>query len=69
MDFLVVYGKVGEEYEGFAPDIPGCVRTGKTREEVEKKMRLAVKHAVFMARMNEDPPPVAESWSEYVSAS
>ena len=67
MEFLVVYSKVGDLYEGFAPDLAGCVRTGRTRAEVEKKMRLAVRHAVFMARLQEDPVPEAESWSEYVA--
>ena len=32
----------GENYGAYSPDLPGCVATGDTREEVETNMREAV---------------------------
>lgn len=32
----------GSNYAAYSPDLPGCVATGKTREEVEHSMREAI---------------------------
>jgi predicted RNase H-like HicB family nuclease len=39
---IVIEGAAGENYSAYAPDLPGCVATGATREEVEREMRDAV---------------------------
>lgn len=40
--FLVVIEKAKNNYSAYSPDLPGCVATGKTREEVEKNMYTAI---------------------------
>ena len=38
----VVIEYAGENYGAYSPDLPGCVATGDTREEVEANMREAI---------------------------
>ena len=39
---IVIEGAEGENYSAYAPDLPGCVATGATREEVEREMHDAI---------------------------
>ena len=39
--FLVLIEEGEHNYSAYVPDLPGCVATGRTREEVEKNMREA----------------------------
>jgi len=36
--FLIVVEKAGENYSAYVPDLPGCIATGKTKEEAEENM-------------------------------
>lgn len=40
--YLIVIEKTETGYSAYSPDLPGCVSTGATREEVEQNMREAV---------------------------
>ncbi len=40
--FLIIVEKAGNNYSAYAPDLPGCVATGKTREEAEENMIEAI---------------------------
>jgi predicted RNase H-like HicB family nuclease len=40
--YLVVIEEVNTGYSAFSPDLPGCVATGSSKEEVEKNMKDAV---------------------------
>lgn len=42
MQYLIVIEKTETGYSAYSPDLPGCVSTGATREEVEQNMREAV---------------------------
>ncbi len=33
MTYLVIYEKTNTGYSAYVPDLPGCVATGKTKEE------------------------------------
>lgn len=37
MDYLIVIEETKTGYSAYSPDITGCVSTGKTKKEVEKK--------------------------------
>jgi predicted RNase H-like HicB family nuclease len=41
--FLVVIEKTESNYSAYSPDLPGCVATGKTREDVETNMYEAIR--------------------------
>jgi predicted RNase H-like HicB family nuclease len=42
MKYLIVIEQTGTGHSAYAPDVPGCVATGSTREEVEREMRNAI---------------------------
>jgi predicted RNase H-like HicB family nuclease len=70
MKLLVVYENAGPNYSAYVPDLPGCVSTGGTKEEVACNIREAI--ALHLAGMLEDgerfPEPI-ESWAEVVEVS
>ncbi len=39
--FLVIVEQTDGNYSAYSPDLPGCVATGATREEVEGRMHEA----------------------------
>jgi predicted RNase H-like HicB family nuclease len=64
--YLVIFEKANDNYSAYSPDIPGCIATGKTRDEVEKKFREAI--SLHFAGLTEDGLPVPEptSFIEYI---
>jgi predicted RNase H-like HicB family nuclease len=40
--YLVIFEKANGNYSAYSPDVPGCIATGKTREETEKNIRKAI---------------------------
>ena len=40
--FLIVIEKANGNYSAYAPDLPGCIATGATREEAESNMQAAI---------------------------
>lgn len=65
--FLIVIEKTKNNYSAYSPDLPGCVATGKTREETERNMHEAVEMHVL--GMIEDKLPIPEStaYAEYIA--
>jgi len=46
-----------ESYSAFSPDVPECATTGKTREEVERRMREALEFHLEGILEDNDPIP------------
>ena len=63
--YLVIVEETETGYSAFSPDLPGCVATGKTRDEVEQTMRDAIKFHLDGMREDGDPIPVPHSYSTY----
>ena len=42
MDSRIVVEETATGFVAYAPDLPGCISTGATREEVEANMREAI---------------------------
>ena len=59
--FLVVIEKAGKNYSVYSPDLPGCIATGKTREETEERMHEAIE--MHIHGLIEDGMPVPKSHS------
>ena len=57
--FLIVIEKANGNYSAYCPDLPGCVATGKTKEDTERNMQAAVE--MHMQGMLEDQLPIPES--------
>ena len=65
--FLIVIEKANGNYSAYCPDLPGCIATGKTREETERNMHQAVE--MHVQGMIEDKMPIPESvsFAEYIA--
>jgi predicted RNase H-like HicB family nuclease len=67
--YLIILEKGESNYSAYVPDLPGCVATGRTYEEVEKNMREAL--ILHLKGMIEDqkaiPPP--QTSAEYIDVS
>jgi predicted RNase H-like HicB family nuclease len=65
--FLIIIEKANGNYSAYSPDLPGCIATGKTREETERNMYEAVE--MHVQGMLEDKMPIPESVSlaEYIA--
>ena len=66
MRYAVVIEKAESNYSAYVPDLPGCVATGTTVEEVEQEIRDAI--AFHLDGMREDglPIPAATSKVDYI---
>lgn len=67
--FLVVIEKTDNNYSAYSPDLPGCVATGKTREEVERNMREAIEMHIKGLQEDNLPVPESTSFAEYIAVS
>jgi predicted RNase H-like HicB family nuclease len=63
-----VIEKAQGNYSAYVPDLPGCVATGLTVDEVEQQLREAIRFHI--AGMQEDGLPIPEptSIADYVDA-
>lgn len=68
MRYVMIIEKGERNYSAYLPDLPGCITTGKTLEEVKQRMREAV--ALHLRGMREDglPIPAPTSQVEYVES-
>lgn len=64
--FLVVIERADKNFSAYLPDLPGCVATGETREEVEQNIREAIQMHVQGLQEDHLPIPNAESIVEYI---
>lgn len=69
MDYLVIIEKSDHNYSAFMPDVPGCVATGATTDEVLKNLKIAL--ALHLQGLKEDGLPIPEPAAQhgYVSTS
>jgi len=65
--FLVVIEKANGNYSAYAPDLPGCIATGKTREEVQRNIHDAIDMHVRGLREDNLPIPEPQSVAEYIA--
>ena len=56
--FLVVYEKSSTGFGAYAPDLPGCVATGRTLEETRGRMAKAME--MHLSAMREDGDAIPE---------
>ncbi len=66
MRYAIVMEKAEGNYSAYVPDLPGCVATGGTPEEVEAEIREAITFHVDGLREDGLPVPPGESTVDYV---
>lgn len=64
--YLIVIEKAKGNYSAYSPDLPGCVATGRTKQETEQRMREGIR--MHLTGLAEDglPIPAPFASAEYV---
>ncbi len=65
--YLIVVEKAGGNYSAYSPDLPGCVATGDTREQVLQNMHEAIELHVQGLKQDQLPIPKPEAFAEYLT--
>lgn len=65
--FLIVIEKADGNYSAYSPDLPGCVATGKTRDQVARNMHGAIELHVRGLVEDNLPVPKAHASAEFIA--
>jgi predicted RNase H-like HicB family nuclease len=66
MRYLVVVEPTSTGFSAYSPDLPGCVATGATREEVEREIADAITFHIDGLRLEGLPVPEPSTSTTYV---
>ncbi len=66
MKYAIVIEQANSNYSAYVPDLPGCVATGATIEEVENEIREAIEFHIEGMKEDGESVPVPSSSVEYV---
>jgi predicted RNase H-like HicB family nuclease len=56
-EYTVLYERGERNGSAYVPDLPGCVATGKSREETERRIREAITFHIEGLELDGDPVP------------
>ncbi len=56
--YAVIFERTGTGYSAYAPDLPGCIATGRTLAATRKRMLGAIEF--HLRGMREDGDPIPE---------
>jgi predicted RNase H-like HicB family nuclease len=65
MRYAVIIEQAEGNYSAYVPDLPGCITTGATIEEIEQNIREAIKLHLDGLREDGLPIPVPSTVVEY----
>lgn len=57
MEYTIVIEQTLRNFSAYVPDLPGCVATGATRDEVVRVMRSAIAFHIESLRDHNEPVP------------
>ena len=66
MRYAIVIEKAETNYSAYVPDLPGCVATGASIQEVEAEIREAIAFHIEGLRKDGSLVPVPSSQVEYI---
>lgn len=66
MKYLVVIEPTNTGFSAYSPDLPGCISTGQTRQEVEANMQDAIEFHLEGLREEGFEVPLPSSASAWV---
>ena len=66
MRYAIVIENAGPNFSAYVPDLPGCVATGVSIDEVQREMREAIELHIEGMRADGDPIPQPSSSVQYV---
>ena len=57
-EYVVIYERAKRNWAAYAPDVPGCIATGKTRAEVERNFQEAL--AFHLEGLRQEGLPISD---------
>ncbi|MHB8595962.1 MAG: type II toxin-antitoxin system HicB family antitoxin [Ktedonobacteraceae bacterium] len=63
--YLIVIEPGEHNYSAYVPDLPDCITTGRTYEEVQKNMVEAIRLHLQGMLEDREPIPVPQTTAEY----
>jgi predicted RNase H-like HicB family nuclease len=66
MRFAIVIEKADGNFSAYVPDLPGCVSTGATLDEVKDNVREAIELHLQGLREDGEPIPQPTTVSDYI---
>ena len=64
--FLIIIERGSRNYSAYVPDLPGCIATGKTLEDVKGNMREAIAMHVQGMVEDQEPIPTPQTTADYL---
>ncbi len=66
MRYAIVIEKAKGNYSAYVPDLPGCISTGATLDEVARSIREAIEFHIDGLREDGEPIPEPTSKVDYI---
>ena len=63
--YLVVVEETATGFSAYSPDLPGCIATGATRDEIEHEMREAINFHIEGMRLDGQVVPEPHSYPAF----
>lgn len=67
LEYAVIFETGPRNLSAYVPDLPGCVATGKTRDETRDRIREAIRLHIELLRETKQPVPLPTSLAEQVA--
>ncbi len=65
--YLVVIEKAGKNFSAYCPDIPGCIATGATKKQAERRIRSAITFHLEGLEREGLERPLHSATAEYIT--
>ena len=56
-EYTVLYEPGEHNWSAYVPDLPGCIATARTREDLERQIRGAIEFHIEGLRLHGEPVP------------
>ena len=66
MKYLIVVEATATGFSAYSPDVPGCIATARTREEIESVMREAIEFHLEGLALAGEARPEPQSAAAYI---
>ncbi|MBL1256789.1 type II toxin-antitoxin system HicB family antitoxin [Methylocystis sp. Sn-Cys] len=68
MRYAIVIEKAAGNFSAYVPDLPGCIATGATLEEIKQEIRDAIRFHIEGLEADGLPVPAPAAVAEYIDA-
>ncbi len=65
--FLIVIEKANSNYSAYSPDLPGCIATGKTKDQAAKNIHEDIELHIQGLKEDHLPIPKPHASAEYIA--